>query len=120
MSSKTVHIAIPCYDSRVFPRFDGASTFCVFDADFDSGTYSFKEERVCPQGEDTCTWLAQQHINGVVCSGIQREYQIKLDRLGIWLVWGVSGPLTQAISQCLRQPPEKVATEFSFLKDAEV
>ncbi|MDY0212885.1 MAG: NifB/NifX family molybdenum-iron cluster-binding protein [Desulfuromonadaceae bacterium] len=120
MSSKTVHIAIPCYDGRVFPRFDGASTFRMFDADFDSATYAFKEERVCPQGEDICTWLAQQQVHGVVCSGIQREYQIKLDQLGIWLIWGVSGPITEAIKKCLQQNTEGVSPEFSFLKAADI
>lgn len=106
MNSKTVHIAIPCYDGRVFPRFDGASTFSMLEADFSSGTYRFTEERVCPQGEDACTWLAQQKVHGVICSGIQREYQVKLDRLGIWLLWGVSGPITEAIKQFLQQPLE--------------
>lgn len=109
-----LHIAIPCYDGRVFPRFDGANTFSIFDADFESGTYRFKEERICPPTDDVCTWLAQQQINGVVCSGIQREYQIKLDRLGIWLLWGISGPITEAMKKCLRQTPEWVTTEASF------
>lgn len=106
MNSSPVHIAIPCYDGRVFPRFDGATRFCFFDVDPHSGTNVLKEQAVCPEGSDVCDWLAQQEVEGVICSGIQREFQLKLDQLGIWLYWGISGPTSQAIKQWLkRQPP---------------
>lgn len=103
MNSSPAHIAIPSYDGRVFPRFDGASSFCFFEVDRLSGAYTLTEHVTCPQGEEVCAWLAQRQVEGVICSGIQREYQLKLDRAGIWLCWGISGPITQALKQWLRQ-----------------
>jgi len=112
MNSSSVHIAIPCYEGRVFPRFDGASTFCFFEVDQNSGDHTMKEQEVCPQGKEVCDWLAQNQVEGVICSGIQREYQLKLDRVGIWLCWGISGPVTQAIKQWAQhQPPQALTAQ---------
>jgi predicted Fe-Mo cluster-binding NifX family protein len=101
MNTSSIHIAIPCYAGRVFPRFDGASTFCFFEIDPLSGVHTLIRQEACPQGEEVCSWLAQQKVEGVICSGIQREYQIRLEQLGIWLCWGISGPINQAIGHGL-------------------
>lgn len=110
MNSNSVRIAIPCYDGRVFPRFDAASTFCFFEVDRASGEYSLKERLTCPDDETVCAWLARHQTEEVICSGIQREYQLKLDQLGIWLSWGISGPISQAIKQWLQHQPLNTRT----------
>ena len=102
MMTNPVRIAIPCYDGRVFPRFDGANTFCIYSVDLQQGTFNLTERVTCPEGTQVCDWLARLQIQGVICSGIQREYQIQLDRAGIWLNWGVSGPITQALARWLQ------------------
>ncbi|MGM0416207.1 MAG: NifB/NifX family molybdenum-iron cluster-binding protein [Thermodesulfobacteriota bacterium] len=112
MDSNSVHIAVPCYDGRIFPRFDGASTFCFFEVDQDTGAHTLKEQEMCPEKDEVCDWLARHRVEGVICSGIQRNYQVKLDRLGIWLCWGISGPISQAIKQWLQhQTPQELATK---------
>ncbi|WP_320056263.1 NifB/NifX family molybdenum-iron cluster-binding protein [Desulfuromonas thiophila] len=97
-----LRIAIPCNADRVHPRFDQAHCFCFGEIDAEGGC-QIGPEQCCPHGEDVCRWLATQGVQGVLCSGIQQHYQVRLRHQGIWSRWGASGPIQQALQDWLAE-----------------
>lgn len=96
-------IAIPCYTDRVLPRFDQAHEFLLANVDLDNKQVNSQTVLTSPVDvQGLAQWLAEQGVAGVLCSGIHQQQQIELQKLGIWLTWGVAGKLNVVLQQWLQ------------------
>lgn len=96
-------VAIPCYADRVLPRFDQAHQFLVANIDLNLKSITSQEILNCTvPAPKLASWLAEQGVNGVLCSGIHQQYQLQLQRLGLWLTWGVAGELNTVLQNWLQ------------------
>jgi len=99
--SETI-IAIPCYTDRVLPRFDKAHEFLLANVDLGNKKINSQSIRTSPVDLQALPhWLAEQGVEGVLCSGIHQQQQIELHQAGIWLTWGVAGKLSTVLQQWL-------------------
>lgn len=108
-TGKSLLIAIPSYDDRIFPRFDQAHEFYFAEINLEQRSIETMATQLCPTHEhDTCCWLHKMGVNGVICSGIHHHHQVKLQQIGIWLVWGMSGNIKSTLQQWLKDQPAMV------------
>ena len=100
----TLIIAIPSYADRIFPRFDQAHEFYFAKINQKQRCIEALTVRPCPaQTQVLCRWLSDQGVNGVMCSGIHQHHQVQLQRLGIWLTWGISGNIELKLQHWLKK-----------------
>ncbi|MDY0191402.1 MAG: NifB/NifX family molybdenum-iron cluster-binding protein [Desulfuromonas sp.] len=96
-------IAIPCYTDRVLPRFDQAHKFLLANVDLHNKQVNSQTVLTSPVDvHGLARWLAEQEVSGVICSGIHQQQQIELQKLGIWLTWGVAGNLQTVLQHWLQ------------------
>lgn len=98
-------IAIPCYGSRVLPRFGQAREF-VF-AEVDPGDGVPRRLRRCNwdvcQEPQLARWLRREGIEAVLCGGIHPRFQLALGAEGIRVAWGFRGEVEEVLRQWLNE-----------------
>lgn len=106
---KSIMIAIPSYNDRIFPRFDQANEFCFAEINLKERSIETMTTHQCPVLEhDMCCWLHKMGVKGVICSGIHHHHQVKFQQIGLWLIWGMSGNIKLTLQQWLKDQPAMV------------
>lgn len=106
---KSLLIAIPSYNDRIFPRFDQAHYFHFAKINLAQRTIETMTTHRWPtQEQDVCCWLVKMGVQGVLCSGIHHRHQIRFQQAGIWLVWGLSGNIESTLQHWLKDQPAMV------------
>ena len=102
-AGNTLIIAIPSYADRIFPRFDQAREFFFAEINLKQRRIETLTVHPCPApAHDLCRWLSDQGVSGVMCSGIHQHHQIQLQKLGIWLTWGMTGNIELMLQHWLQ------------------
>jgi predicted Fe-Mo cluster-binding NifX family protein len=104
-SEKTVLIAVPCYGSRVLPRFGQAREFFFAEVDRTGGTLHRLQRRSWDLYVEPhlVRWLRREDIEVVLCAGIHPRFQIALGVEGIRVAWGFRGEVEEVLRQWLRE-----------------
>ena len=102
---KTVLIAVPCYGSRVLPRFGQAREFFFAEADLVAGTLQGLQRRCWDLYDEPhlVRWLRREGIEAVLCGGIHPRFQVALYAEGIQVVWGFRGEVEEVLRQWLKE-----------------
>lgn len=102
-SGQSVRIAIPCYGSRILPRFGQARKF--FFAEIDPATHL--PRRLHQHDWDLYAdpplvrWLADEGVAAVLCGGIHPRFQLALIAEGIEIFWGFRGEVEEVLRDWL-------------------
>ena len=103
-----VRIAVPCYGSRVLPRFGQAREF--FFAEVDPDARTLRGLRRCQwdlhDEPHLGRWLSRAGIVAVLCGGIHPRFQVALLAEGIEVVWGLRGEVEEVVRDWLRSESE--------------
>lgn len=104
-SDNTLRIAVPCYGTRVLPRFGQAREFYFAEADLAAGT--LHGLRRCSwdlvDEPHLVRWLRREGVAAVFCGGIHPRFQVALNAEGIGVVWGFRGEVEEVLRQWLRE-----------------
>lgn len=100
---RMLNIAIPCYGSRVMPRFGLAREFYLISINSQTSQVAdLKQAKWDPKTEPSVAhWLRELEANGVICDGIHPRFQTALKSEGLWVLWGIWGEVAEVLDQWL-------------------
>jgi predicted Fe-Mo cluster-binding NifX family protein len=104
-SEHPVLIAVPCYGSRVLPRFGQAREFFFAEADLASRTLRGLRRQSWDLYEEPqmIRWLCRAGVDIVLCGGIHPRFQVALLSEEIGVVWGFRGEVEEVLGQWLKE-----------------
>ncbi len=104
-SEHTVLIAVPCYGSRVLPRFGQAREFFFAEVDLAGRILQGLRRQSWDLYEEPnlIHWLCREGVDLVLCGGIHPRFQVALMAEAIGLVWGFRGEVEEVLRQWLQE-----------------
>lgn len=95
----TLLIAIPCYGSRVLPRFGQARDFFFAEVDLAERSLLRLQRRSWDLYNEpqVVRWLRREGVATVLCGGIHPRFQAALGAEGICVVWGFRGEVEEIL-----------------------
>jgi predicted Fe-Mo cluster-binding NifX family protein len=109
-------VAIPCYGTRVLPRFGLAREFYFAEVDQQAKkVVDLKRKEWNPYFDPQMVrWLRNHNISGVLCGGIHPRFQMALMFDGIWILWGFRGEVVEILEKWLSGEVTGTLADGSF------
>lgn len=103
--SNSILIAVPCYGSRVLPRFGQAREFFFADVALTERTLCGLRRHSWDRDDEPqlVCWLRREGIDAVLCGGIHPRFQVALSAEGIEVIWGFRGEVEEVLRQWLKE-----------------
>jgi predicted Fe-Mo cluster-binding NifX family protein len=92
-----VKIAIPLFGNEVSPRFGCCQQFMIADAEQDEIRQTTVVDTTSLPPWQLPEFLAERQVSRIICGGIHRQFQSRLEDCGIEVTWGVIGPAEDAL-----------------------
>ncbi|MDD2390245.1 MAG: NifB/NifX family molybdenum-iron cluster-binding protein [Desulfobacterales bacterium] len=112
-----IRIAIPCYETRVMPRFGQAREFYFVTADTTTArileSKKYRSDHASPL--HTIGWLKANHIECVLCGGIHNRFEEALTADGIRVYWGYIGEVEDVLIKWLNEDQYTRPQSSSFV-----